>query len=156
MQHVPLEIVHTINSYLPDPDTYCELEPPLRNPNKTRAVNRSFRSVNGPKRDTPCQRDIFHYCRTPVWCRAHTDEAVLEALRTVDTSAAHAVDELRRHQSPIYGPPPYTAFIHILEKDIMILGLQWQRELALPDDVIISGSCCDGMGVAIQLLHQRQ
>ena len=149
---LPADVVGAIvKTYLPNPDTYCILKPAHGNPNKTRAVSRDLKLANGPKCDAPCKRVIFHYSKNPVLCSVCTDDAVLESMRTMDYGAASALEELRRHQSPIYGPQPYVAYIHILERDMETLGSRWYHELALPDNVVISGTCCDGAGVGIQL-----
>jgi hypothetical protein len=82
----------------------------------------------------------------------HTDDALLESLRTVDAGAAMAVEELRRNHNHAPGHTPYVAYIHILDRDLKVLGCTWHRHLALPSDVIVKGTCCDGMGVSIELI----
>ena len=153
MDRLPPEIVDVIiRDHLPAPEDHCALAAPQQNPNKTRAVNRFFRARSAPKQDCPCRREIFHYLRIPVRCSVHTDAAFIQALRVMDESTAGALRELRRHQSPVYGPPPYTAYIHVLKGDMRVLGgARWHRHLALPGDVVITGSCCGGAGIAIQL-----
>ena len=149
---LPVDIVEDIvKTYLPNPDTHCILKPAYDNPNKTRAVSRDLKRANCLKCAAPCKRVVFHYSKTPVLCSVCTDDGVLESMRTMDHGAAVAVEELRRHQSPLYGPQPYVAYIHILERDLEVLGSRWFHKLALPDDVVISGTCCDGAGVGIHM-----
>ena len=153
MHHLPSELVDVIvKQYLPDPDKHCDLVSPHKNPNKTRAVNSYFRARNHPKRNLVCEREIFHYSKTPVRCRVHTDDTLLESLRTVDSGAAVAIEELRRNHNNAPGHTPYVAYIHILDKDLKVLGYRWYRHLALPSDIVVSKTCCDGLGVSIELI----
>lgn len=146
MDVLPVEIITLIlRSYLPHPDHYCQFENPLRNPNMSRATNRLFLKANESKCAFSCEGETFLFCRTRERCTVHADESVLDSLRTLDTSAKHAIEELDR-----YG----IAYCHILDRDLLILGPEWHREIALPSGIIISGSCCEGRGAVMEAKSQ--